>query len=69
MEAKLAGINLTANDRKCDARSGIRRHRKPVRSLTRCKRPHELLMLVKGGVRSNHLHSMFTPVNAWLTHR
>jgi hypothetical protein len=52
MEAKLVSIKLTANDRKCDARSGIPRHRKPVRCLTRCKRIHELLLLVKGGVRS-----------------
>jgi hypothetical protein len=69
MEAKLAGINLTANDRKCDARSGIRRHRNPVRSLTRCNLRHELLMSVKGDVRSNYLCSMFTPVNAPMTQR
>ena len=69
MEAKLAGITLTANDRKCDARSEIKPHRKPVRSLSRCKRPRVLLMLVKGGVRLNCLCSMFTPVNTRLTQR
>jgi hypothetical protein len=69
MEAKLAGINLNANDRKCDARSGVRWHRKPVRALSHRKRHDELVMLIEGIICSDHLYSMFRSVNARLTHR
>jgi hypothetical protein len=67
VEPKQAGIKLNATDRKCDSQSKIGWHRKPARSLTRCRRHHQFVVLVEFGIRCNQLCSIFTRVNARLT--